>query len=263
MHSVLVRTEIRRLILAASLALSFAATAARAQDARPHDGDLAAWEAYIAAHPDDLRAGGLYRQHIIAAQAYDRAIDFYKKLLKKHPRSQNAHVNCALAYVDKIPPAKAIAQPFLGKHAIGHLGKALEIGPSWTASYIRGLIYLYYKKWMGVAGKGVADLTRALAMQKNEPRRDYHVKTFIALGDGYWRLDEIDRARAVWSEGLAQFPGDAALTERLAKEGDELKRVVLHALDADIRIDTSLAELEPASVPAASVSPVAEPTGQP
>ena len=69
------------------------------------------------------------------------------------------------------------------------------------------------------------------------------MRTYIALGDGYWKLDELDKAKAIWSEGLAQFPNNAALKARLFKQGDDLKAVEDDTYDITKRIDTSLQEL--------------------
>jgi tetratricopeptide (TPR) repeat protein len=204
---------------------------------------LAGWETFLQANPDDLQAGAAYRQAVIAAREFDRAIGFFKALVSRHPTAQNASINLAMAYVDKIPTAKGMSQPFLGRDAIKQFGRVLTRGPNWLAYYTRGLIYLYYKPFMRLTRPGVEDLERALALQRAEPRRPYHARTFVALGDGYWKLNDLARARKVWTDGQAEFPSDPALEARLAKQGKDLQRVIAHALNADVRQDTSLSEL--------------------
>ena len=66
-----------------------------------------------------------------------------------------------------------------------------------------------------------------------------------ALGDGYFRLDNLSRAREIWSAALAKFPGDAALRSRVEKQGQQLEWLVGAALSADRRVDTSLTGLLP------------------
>jgi hypothetical protein len=90
---------------------------------------------------------------------------------------------------------------------------------------------------------GVADLEEAYKLQKAGPLRSYHVRVYISLGDGYWKSDQLDKARAMWSEGLKQFPTSAALKDRLAKEGDDLKTIIEDTLDPNKRVDTDLKEL--------------------
>jgi tetratricopeptide (TPR) repeat protein len=222
------------------------------QRASPRDRDpeqaslraqLAAREEQLRKSPDDLKAGAEYRQIVIQTEEYDRAIKFFDGLVGRNPRAPNAYINFGLAYVDKIPYASGFAQPFLGKYAISQFGRALRLEPSWLAYYLRGLIYLYYRPFLGVTDYGVADLERALALQKKQPRRPYHVKTYIALGDGYWKMNKLSRARQTWNEGAALYPDNVALSQRREREGDALRKLVEGTLDADVRIDTSLADM--------------------
>ena len=41
---------------------------------------------------------------------------------------------------------------------------------------------------------GVADLEKALDLQKTGPQRSYYVRTYISLGDGYWKTDDLKKA---------------------------------------------------------------------
>jgi tetratricopeptide (TPR) repeat protein len=203
---------------------------------------LADFEARLQKDPNNLRLGADYRQTIIAGKQFDRAIKFFREIVRRNPKAQNACINYAFAYVDKIPDASGFSQPFLGRDAINTFGKALQLGPNWLAFYVRGLVYLYYKPFLRVTHLGVEDLERALEMQRREPQRSYHVHTYISLGDGYWKMNNLPRATAVWREGLEHFAGNTALQARLVAKGPDLQRLVSDTLDADIRIDTSLSE---------------------
>jgi hypothetical protein len=203
---------------------------------------LADFEARLQKDPNNLRLGADYRQAIIAGRQFDRAIKFYREIVRRNPKAQNACINYAFAYIDKIPDASGFSQPFLGRDAINMFSKALQLGPNWLAFYVRGLVYLYYKPFLRVTHLGVEDLERALEMQRREPPRSYHVHTYISLGDGYWKMNNLARAAAVWREGLEHFAGNTALQARLSAKGPDLQRLVSDTLDADIRIDTSLSE---------------------
>lgn len=63
------------------------------------------------------------------------------------------------------------------------------------------------------------------------------------LGDGYWRTDQPERARAAWEEGARLFPEDAGLEGRLSRKGDELAAYIADQLDRTRRVDTGLHEL--------------------
>ena len=201
---------------------------------------LAAVEAQLASNPDNLRLASKYRQSVIQAGEYDRALKFFEQLVADHPNSANAHLNFGFAYVDKIPVAGSITQVILANNALNEFTKSLELQATWLAYYTRGSSYLYWPQIFGRAALGVADLEEATKIQKAEKNRGYHVRTYLALGDGYWKMDDLDKAKQVWAEGRKQFPDDRRLQERLSKEGDDLKAVIDETYDITRRVDTSL-----------------------
>lgn len=210
----------------------------------PAPDPLAKLEAALAGDPDSLQIANDYRKAVIQSGEYDRAIDFFEKLVTDHPQSANAWLNYGYVYVDKIPAAGAITQVILANSAITQFSKSVELKRTWIALYTRGNAYLYWPKIFGRAPLGVADLEEAVAMSRKEvPRRPYHVRAFIALGDGYWKVDEPDKARAIWREGLELFPGDPQLKARLSREGEELGKYLDEQRDPAARVDTDLTVL--------------------
>jgi tetratricopeptide (TPR) repeat protein len=236
-----------RIALPAALLFGVVA-AARAQDIAV---SVSALETRLTGDPDNLQLGSQYRQAIIKLSAagrslehYDRAIAFLEKLAADHPSAANAQLNFGFAYVDKIPAAGSITQVILANNALGAFTKSLELKRTWIALYTRGNSYLYWPVIFGRAPLGVADLEDAMQIQKTETKRSYHVRTYIALGDGYWKTSESDKARQMWSAGLKEFPSSAALRARLsAKTDDEIKPVLDETYDVTKRVDTSLEEL--------------------
>ena len=114
--------------------------------------------------------------------------------------------------------------------------------PSWIAHYTRGNSYLYWPVIFGHAPDAVADLEAAMKLQ-NGKVLPYYVRTWIALGDGYWKMSDLDKAKKTWSEGLKLYPDNAGLKARLTKEGDDLKAVIDDTYDITRRVDTPLKEL--------------------
>src|SRR5438270_9356499 len=163
--------------------------------------DLSKLEAALAADPDSVRYGSEYRQAVIQAKEYDRCIKFFEKLVADHPKSGNAYLNYGFAYVDKIPASGSITQVILANTALSYFTKSIELQPSWIGYYTRGNSYLYWPKIFNRASLGVADLEQAMKMQKADKLRSYHVRAYISLGDGYWKTDDIARAKATWKEG--------------------------------------------------------------
>ena len=205
--------------------------------------DLGRLEAALNAAPDDLKAGNDYRMAVIQAKAYDRAIAFFQKLVTANPAAANAHLNYGFAYVDKIPDAGAITQVILANNALGEFTKSIEIKPTWIALYTRGNSYLFWPRIFNRTHLGIDDLNEALKMQKAGAKRSYYVRVYVALGDGYWKSDDLTAASTTWREGLAQFPDNALLKARLAKQGDDLKTLIEADYDPAKRVDTSLQDL--------------------
>jgi len=228
----------RNAIFSLMLALTLSG-AARAQDLPP-------LETALAADPDSLRIASEYRMAVIKANAYDRSIPFFEKLVADHPQSAHAWLNYGYAIVDKIPAAGSITQVILANNALKQFSKSIELERSWLALYTRGNSYLYWPKVFGRAPLGVADLEEAVGLARKEkgakPKRVY-ARSFVALGDGYWKTEQPDKARAVWQEGLKLFPGEPQIQARLAHTGDELTAYINDQLDPNKRVDTDLKAL--------------------
>lgn len=203
-------------------------------------------EAAVAADPESLRAGSEYRMAVIQAGEYDRALKFFENLVADHPQAANAWLNFGYAYVDKIPSAGSITKVILANNALTQFSKAIELRESWLALYTRGNSYLYWPKVMGRAPLGVADLERAVDIARQEPRKKaVYARSFVALGDGYWKTDQPGKAKEVWEEGLKLFPGEPQLQARLSRAGkpEELGAYIEEQLDPNKRVDTNLLPL--------------------
>ncbi len=200
-------------------------------------------ETRLAANPNDMKAANEYRKAVIQAAEYDRAIEFFKKLVTDHPKAAYAWLNYGYAYVDKIPAAGSITQVILANTALTNFTKSIELERSWIALYTRGNSYLYWPKIFGRGPLAVTDLEEAVAISKKGPQKKVYVRAWIALGDAYWRTDQPDKAKATWKEALALFPGDAQLEARLARDGEALEQYIYEQLDPNKRVDTNLAPL--------------------
>ena len=205
--------------------------------------DLSRLESSLSADPDNIRFGSEYRQAVIQTKEYDRSLKFFEKLVADHPKSGNAYLNYGFAYVDKIPVAGSITQVILANTALSYFTKSIELQPSWIGYYTRGNSYLYWPKIFNRAHLGVADLEQAMKIQKADKPKSYHVRAYISLGDGHWKMDDMAKAKAVWQEGEKLFPNNAQLKARLSKEGDDLKAYIDDVLDPNKRVDTDLHEI--------------------
>lgn len=234
--------------------------AEKALAAKQYDTALGYFESALTADPDSLRNGSEYRlatlQRALAMQPvfkgrpheglpadFDRELAFFDKLTKDHPNSPNAQLNYGFCYVDKIPAAGTIGQVVLANNSLALFTKSIDLKSSWIALYTRGNSYLYWPKIFGHVPDAVADLEKAYALQKTGPKMSVYVRVYMALGDSYWKSETPEKARAIWKEGLAQFPDSQGLKDRMAKDGDALNDYLDSVLDPGKRVDTDLREL--------------------
>jgi tetratricopeptide (TPR) repeat protein len=214
-----------------------------AMDAGEADRALVLLERAAAAVPDNLRYGAEYRQAAIAAEEYDRSIALFETLADEHPDSADVRLNWGYAYVDKIPAAGAVTQVILANTALTRFTEALELEETWLGLYTRGNSYAYWPAIFGRARLGVADLERAVALAEEREPKAFHAHAYAALGDCWWRLDDLERARQAWRAGLERLPGTPYLEERLALDDQALNAYLKEHYAIGKRVETDLREL--------------------
>jgi tetratricopeptide (TPR) repeat protein len=204
------------------------------------------FESRLAQDPASLRVAAEYRQLVIATGRYDRSIKFFERLARDPRGGANRYLNLALANVDKVPVSGSVRRALLGREALDALTRAIAIEPTDLAYLIRGLVNLYYDQFVfHRTDKAVADLEMARRLSAAHPQIPYSPRILVALGDGYWRLNQHDKAREVWREGLETCPGADGFRLRLTARDEQIPDIIERALDAGVRVDTTLQELYP------------------
>jgi tetratricopeptide (TPR) repeat protein len=237
------------LIGAATLADPAANTTEPAVANRMLDG----FEARLLQEPGNLRVAAEYRQLVIETGRYDRSIKLFERLARDPRGGANRFLNLALANVDKVPVSGSVRRALLGRDALDALTHAISIEPTDLAYLIRGLVNLYYDQFVfHRTDKAVADLEVARKLASVHPQVAYMPRILVALGDGYWRLRQHDKARDIWREGLAAWPDTDGFRVRLNAPDAEIPDIIERALDAGVRVDTTLRELFPDLTPTAS-----------
>ncbi|HSR68357.1 MAG TPA: tetratricopeptide repeat protein [Acidobacteriota bacterium] len=217
--------------------------AQEARAAEDFEQALTLFEQALAENPDSLRLASEYRMTVIEAGAYDRALAFFQELTSDNPQAAYAFLNYGLAYVDKIPSAGSITQVLLANKSLKHFTRSVEIRPTWLGLYTRGNSYLFWPKVFNRAPLGVADLEKAYAMQQDQPKRSYHLRVYLSLGDGYYKVGREEEAKAMWRKGLSEFPSSRKLKRRVEASGEALAQVVDAGYDPNVRVDSDLREL--------------------
>jgi tetratricopeptide (TPR) repeat protein len=231
------------LLLGAALAAGSSAIAPEPSSVTRALDDL---EARLVQDPGSLRVAAEYRQLVIETGRYDRSIKLFERLARDPRGGANRFVNLALANVDKVPVSGSVRRALLGREALDALTRAIALEPTDLAYLIRGLVNLYYDQFVfHRTDKGVADLEAARRLAAAHPQVPYGPRILVALGDGYWRLHQHDKARELWREGAAAWPYIEGFRVRLSARDEAIPDIIEHALDAGVRVDTTLRELYP------------------
>jgi tetratricopeptide (TPR) repeat protein len=230
-------------VVQAQEAESFFQEAVQAAQAGAYDTALARFEAALQADPNNLRYGNAYRLTVVKinqVKTYDRCTAFFQRLVASHPRAPNAWLHLGYAYVDKIPVEGAITQVLLANKALGQFSAALALEENWLGLYTRGNSYVYWPAIFGRTPLAIADLEKAIALSQQTTRRSYHARAYVALGDAYWRLSDLEKARHIWRQALQLFPDDQALQTRLAPDDTALQALLTAHFEPGKRVDTNV-----------------------
>jgi tetratricopeptide (TPR) repeat protein len=204
------------------------------------------FEARLIQDPSSLRVAAEYRQLVIDTGRYDRSIKLFERLARDSRGGANRFLNLALASVDKVPVSGSVRRALLGRDALDALTHAIALEPTDLAYLIRGLVNLYYDQFVfHRTDKGVADLETARRLAAAHPQIGYTPRILLALGDGYWRLHQPEKARDTWREGLDGWPEVDGFRVRLNARDEAIPDIIERALDAGVRVDTTLRELFP------------------
>jgi hypothetical protein len=145
--------------------------------------------------------------------------------------------------VDELPDHSLYIQARLSTHSIAHVSAILERDSgNWLALYIRGLNNLYWPLWYRRTERAIADLERCIQLSEALPppqRKAYMVLAYVALGDTYARLSQIDAARAIWSQGTSQYVSQQ-LQDRLQLQPALVHERIESMRSRDVPIDTDL-----------------------
>ena len=172
---------------------------------------LDGFEARLLQEPGNLRVAAEYRQLVIETGRYDRSIKLFERLARDPRGGANRFLNLALANVDKVPVSGSVRRALLGRDALDALTHAIAIEPTDLAYLIRGLVNLYDDQFVfHRTDKAVADLEVARKLATVHPQVAYMPRILVALGDGYWRLRQHDKARDVWREDSRHGPTPTA-----------------------------------------------------
>jgi hypothetical protein len=108
-------------------------------------------------------------------------------------------------------------QGVLGLKADQTFEQALAADPqNWDARYWKAFAMSFWPPQLGKAPELMESLLSLIQQQEAAPPRPEFARSYTLLGEQYQRSGHDDYARQVWQRGMAVFPSDTTLNERLA-----------------------------------------------
>jgi tetratricopeptide (TPR) repeat protein len=157
----------------------------------------------------EVREAGRFDEYVAAVEARAAA----------EPQNADFALSVAGAYLSQeldtsgTPESIAWAQ-----RADAAFDRALELDPdNWRARFGKAIALSNWPDALGKRGEAIAQFEMLRAEQEAGIQASHHWRTYLYLGGLYERSGDRARAIATWEEGLARFPGNAEITERLAQ----------------------------------------------
>lgn len=93
---------------------------------------------------------------------------------------------------------------------------ALEVDERhWEARYSKAVSYTFWPDFLGKKKEAIAHLQTLIDQQEAARPEQKHIETYLTLGNVLAQQGKDDEAKKVWERGLARFPDDARLKQKL------------------------------------------------
>ncbi len=86
---------------------------------------------------------------------------------------------------------------------------------NWAARFVKAISLSNWPDFLGRRGEAIAEFELLRAQQEAGPAHPGHARTYLFLGSLYERSGDKQKALEIWEAGLALFPRNAELLERL------------------------------------------------
>ncbi|MDB6101270.1 MAG: hypothetical protein JWO52_1269 [Gammaproteobacteria bacterium] len=187
------------------------------------EGGFNTLETAMRADKKDLAIANFYRAQIVKHDKEDRSIAFFKKLLEEPAAPDELYYDLAFAYIDKIPRVGPMGAGFLSKRSIAQFKLVYERrNDDWVSNYGIGMNYLHWPDYFKKTEGALTYFEKCLALQQGKHLEPKYLLTYLRMGDALVRNGDIDRAYAIWGEGIVLFPGHPDLLDRLHTPKDKI-----------------------------------------
>ncbi|MCE9592559.1 MAG: tetratricopeptide repeat protein [Planctomycetes bacterium] len=147
----------------------------------------------------------------------DEVVAEYERRAEADPKNPDLHSELGSAYIQKIFASSQ--GPESGKWAMkadGAFDHALELDPQhWEARYSKAISLSFWPPIFGKQAEAIHNFEILVEQQSHGPSAPQFANTHLCLGNLYQQSGQMDKAKAAWQQGLALFPDDAELKQKL------------------------------------------------
>jgi tetratricopeptide (TPR) repeat protein len=145
----------------------------------------------------------------------DEAVKTFERLAAENPNSPDAQTALGAAYIEKMLQSTDEAQRIaLGEKIEAQFDRALELQPDhWEARFRKAVGLSYGPPLSGRQQQAVRQFEQLVQQQGSLPPQAGFAETYVYLGRLYEQQGSLDRAAAVWQQGLSRHPQDTALQQ--------------------------------------------------
>lgn len=145
------------------------------------------------------------------------AIAELEKRAADHPAAAEYPLAVGEAYLEAIQATENYNERgVLAMQADTRFDEALRLDPTnWEAQYMKAASLAHWPEGLGRGPEVIQRLTNLIDQQETLPPQPLFVESYVLLGDQYEKAGNFEYAKAVWQLGLASFPADPTLRERI------------------------------------------------
>lgn len=156
-------------------------------------------------------------QQALASGKMKELIGALEKSAALEPKNAALQFELGYAYLQPIISGEA-AGPQAGEWSMkadAAFDKTLALDPlHWNARFNKAVSYSFWPPLFGKQQAAITNFETLITQQGGSNASPGFAETYLYLGNLYLQTGQLDKAKAIWNEGLGLFPGHRGLTER-------------------------------------------------
>ena len=153
------------------------------------------------------------------AGTIDEIVDRFRERASANPDNADDQARLGNALIQQLQRSgDPLTQASLAAQADKAFDEALDLDEShWDARFSKAVSYSFWPAVMGKQPEAIRHFETLVRQQEGMNSRPEFAQTYLFLGNLYDQQGNAQKARETWQQGVALFPGDAQLQERMTR----------------------------------------------